>query len=268
MPLNGQRGAFSQPATWGSTEQGDFYTAIFEGTKEEVKQAAFQCALAGAQYQVTERFGISRLEARFSYNPVFGGGGTVEQPINQWEFFAAEAEKDLLDAKVESNIIGTLSDATRQMIYNAIHFASDTSAQPDPAAATNPANATYWAKITNTTERTNAQAVYNLMKDGVRSFPVDVPTLRHTQIVSNRWAIKVSLTNVRKIISTASLISLEAIPSAILFNLPNDTSSVTDKKYGWRKKFPNVQQVANLKFQLVQEWQYGLWPTVLFGQPI
>jgi hypothetical protein len=267
MKTNGQRGAFQLPSTWGRTEQGDFFTAIFEGTKEEVKQAAYQCLLAGAQYTVTESYGKSRLEARFSYNPALGGG-TVEQPIDQWEFFAAEAEKDLLDAKVESNIIGTLTDAARRMIYNAVHFVSDTSDQPDPAAATNPANATYWAKITNTTERANAQTIYNLMKDGVRSFPVDVPTLRHTQTVSNRWAIKVSLTNVRKIISTGSLISLEAIPSAILFNLPNDASTFSDKKYGWRKKFPNVQQVANLKFQLVQEWQYGLWPTVLFGNPI
>jgi hypothetical protein len=266
MKINGQRGAFLQPATWGQNDQGAYYVMIVEGTKEEVLQATAQAAAAGAVYQVTESFGKSRLEARFPGNPFFGNGGGVEQPVNLWEFFANHAEKDLLDAKVESSIINALQEATRTMIYNAIHSPPDAGNPPDPTKT--PSDDSFWVNIANATERSNAKKVYNLMKDGVRSFPVEVPMLRHTQTVSNRWAVKAALTNVRRIISTSSLISLEAIPGAVLFNLPTDTSSVSDKAYGWYKLFPTIQQVANQKFQIVQEWQYGLWATLLYGNPI
>jgi len=89
--------------------------------------------------------------------------------------------------------------------------------------------------------------------------PVLTPTLRHTQTVSNSWTIPASFTNVGRIISRASMISLEAIPTDILFQLPNDISTRTTQPalvYGYRKKHPTVRTAALQKTQIEQEWAY------------
>jgi hypothetical protein len=98
--------------------------------------------------------------------------------------------------------------------------------------------------------------------------------LRHTQTVNAQYAIKASLTNVGKVLSTATLQNDESIPNGLLFNLPAfslppqyvETSG--DLKYGWYKDFPTVRQIAGMKWNIEQEWQYGLYSVKLYGTPL
>jgi hypothetical protein len=116
--------------------------------------------------------------------------------------------------------------------------------------------------------------LYNLMIRGQTSFAMFAPVLRQTQTVTAQYAIAASQLNVGKLISSSSLPTIENLPDDLLFNLPEDT--VTDQYiqipgdllFGWFKKFPTVRQVARLKWQILQEWQYGLWPVVVYGQPL
>ena len=151
--------------------------------------------------------------------------------------FAAQ-EKDVLEA--DNSIINGLSETEKRQIRTIIQ---------DPSAGT-PAPL----------GGTNANKIYQLMLTGLRAIRVNAPTLRHTQTVSNNWTVKASFANVSKLISTASLISTEAVPSAILFNLPNDASVRAGFQYAWMKNHPTVRASAFQKMQIEQEWQYGLWP--------
>jgi hypothetical protein len=90
--------------------------------------------------------------------------------------------------------------------------------------------------------------------------------VRHTQTVSSNYTVKAALTNVGRIISTGSFISLEGVPSDILFNLPTFSSSrAPDLVYAWLKRFPIVRTGARQKVQIEQEWEYGLWPPLIYG---
>jgi hypothetical protein len=104
-----------------------------------------------------------------------------------------------------------------------------------------------------------AGAVYLRMLDGLRVVHVSVPVLRHTQKVSNIYAIPNSLTYVGRIITTATLKIQENIPSNISSNMGDQVSSRSGLAYGWFKKFPTIRSSAQQKTHIVQEWVYGLW---------
>jgi hypothetical protein len=80
--------------------------------------------------------------------------------------------------------------------------------------------------------------------------------------------LKDALTNVGKVISAANLQSLENVPGVLLFNLPTNSSPTRADgltlSYGWFKRAPTITQVSGAKWELVQEWQYGLWSTDLY----
>jgi hypothetical protein len=90
--------------------------------------------------------------------------------------------------------------------------------------------------------------------------------------VSNNWAVPASLVNVGLVLSTATLSTFEGVPAGLLFNLPNLTLPAAFQNislaYGWLKNEPTIQQIALRKWQIVQEWEYGLWPTSIFGSPL
>lgn len=170
------------------------------------------------------------------------GGVTPEQPTLVWEYFANVAEIDVLE--VDTAAISGISDADKRKIREGI-------ATPDPDNAPD---------LTG-----NALTLYQLMLGGVRSFRINIPTLRVSKLVSGSYGVKASLTNVGRIISTSTLSIQEAIPATILFELPSFVSGKSGFAYAWYKKFPNVQQAGTFKWSISQEWEYGLWPTFMYS---
>lgn len=264
MSIIGQKGAFRHPARWGRTEQGQFYEWTYEGTKNEIAAQAALLDSQGFLYEVEETWGKARLTARLPYNPNAGGGGT-EAPVDLWEFISGREQKDLLEADVPTGITATLSQKNIELLRKVIQDPPSGTASGNYNPTTNPEGSVVAACFTDGNP-TNALTIYNLMKAGVRSAIVQTPTLRHTQTVSNNWAIPAANTNVGRVISTASIVSLEGVPSGLLFNLPNAVPAsfqTISVDYGWLKHGPNVQQIAGRKWQLTQEWEYGLWPLAI-----
>lgn len=259
--LSGQRGAFYQPATWGRNESGNYSLWSFEGSKREVfALAASYAQIQGLMYEVKESFGKYRLDVRFPWN--MQGIDPRTDLIENWELFANTVEADILSTVIPS---GVLDGATAQQIAK-IRFLINT--PPDPADPTNyPVQSDF--VLDSGGDGLNAYVVWTRMKKGVLNFPVEAPVLRHTATTSLQFAIPASLINVRKLLSTQSLYTLEGAPAAYLFNLPVDPPPVDPLLiYGWRKVFPTIQQVALMKWQIVQEFHYGLWDLTFWQPPL
>ncbi len=263
-PINGQPGAHQQPTRWGRTEAGQFADYSYEGDKASIQALAGYFDSTGAVYQVSESFGKSRLDVRLEYNPQ-----AVEIPVDLWEYVGVKVEKDLLESDVPSGITATLSQKNISVIRAAIQN-PPTGDESGDFSSTHP-NAPVTLASFSDGNAANALTIYNLMHAGVKSAPARAPVLRHTQTVSRNWTIPASLTNVGRIISTASMAFFEGVPTGLLFNLPTlvpATFQIITVRYGWLKNDPTIQQIAFRKWQIVQEWEYGLWPTATFGNPL
>lgn len=258
--INGRRGAFLKVVGIGEDQSGQYTLVRAEGTRSEIEQLIPQMRQVSATYDIKKSFSGAAdvLEGRIP-GPGFATS-TPEVPIDDWETMADEVEKDLLEcdiAGIDGDIGGVentgLDDSERALIRTILDQGVDS-------------EDAYRFHLRSTTGF--AADLYNLAVYGVRAKRVIVPHLRHTQTVSQLWTVKAALTNVERIISTTSLVATESVPSTILFNLPDKTTvrSIASKLgYGWYKKYPSVKIAANRRMQIEQEWEYGLWSTVLYG---
>ena len=218
------------------------FSGSFAGLKDSLRPLIAQ--LAGLGYTFTyhsEESPNATIDFDSAGDP--GGGGT-ETPTLVWEYFANRIEIDMLEADIAG--INTISESDKRTIREHIN---------NPKEGESPS-------VTG-----NALIAYRLMLDGVRSAMVNWPTLKVSKLVSSTYAVQASQTNVGRIITTASLTATESIPTR-LFALPNDTTTKTDRVYGWLKSFPNIQQAAGGRWNIAQEWQYGLWATLLYGAAV
>lgn len=242
----GQKGAIvaGESISW-SPVHGWSRVINFEGPSDAINALMVELRSLGAPFRLT-RNASPRATIEVDAQGLMGDEPQgVETPENTWEFFSNSVEIDLLDADVPA--INALSDAEKRRIRDAVN-------SPDPD---NPP-----------TLSGDAETIYKLMLSGMKSFTVNVPTLRKSVVVSNRSQIRASLTNVGKIISTTTLRLQEEIPTSILFDLPDLTTSRTGFAYGWFKRHPTVQHSGLDRVTISQEWTYGLWPTIIYGDPL
>jgi hypothetical protein len=197
-----------------------------------------------------------KLVARWNFLPGGSGSDPGQDFVDTWEFFANEHEKDVLQ-----------SDTDVVRAFNEDDFATAKAMLQDPASV-KPLSTAVNNLFSSGAKAAGAETLMRLMFGGFTSARIFQPIIRHTQTVTNQWTIPAAQTNVKKIISTASLISLEAIPNHILFQLPNGFSTKADFSYGWYKKFPTTRTAARQRTQLEQEWEYGLWPILIVGTPL
>ena len=242
--INGTSAAFEQPLRYGFGESGLYVVRTWQGTRAAIEAVRDSSAMFGAVYEVKQGIGVDTLEARYAA-PTSGGGG--EAPVDSWEFHASVVEKDFLEADLAT--LNSLTAADRTQLLHLI---------VNPPAT--PAEVPAWDGL--------GADLYGYVQNGLRSVRVNAPTLRHTQTVSSFWTVKAALTHVGKILSTGTLASFESIPGEVLFNLPTDVSKRTNMAYGWYKFHPTVRVAAGQKMQIVLEYEYGLWATLLYNTPL
>ena len=244
----------------------------------------------GFPYDYESSFGKTRLVIHYPFDfsaQGAPGGSTPETSVESlWEMFDQKVEKDFLSADMPIGSIGAIDSNDAYLIRTAQQQSQQglvISAPQTPLDGTSwfedPVDANGQTLTFNggadVPAAVNPYGCYSLLLlvlRGQSSFPVFAPVLRWTQTVTSQYAIQASLLNARNIISTATMYTLESIPSGLLFSLPNDSNPPTqfiqtpgDLVYGWFKDFPTIRQIARLKWNIVQEWQYGLWPTVIYG---
>lgn len=97
----------------------------------------------------------------------------------------------------------------------------------------------------------------DLILQGVTSYPVSQYVLTRTGTVPLEWNGQYSLTNVgKRFASTASLESLESVPSDLAVALPTGE---------WLKRTPTFSQERNGRYRIVNEfWHADTWAEVLY----
>lgn len=83
---------------------------------------------------------------------------------------------------------------------------------------------------------------------GVESWTISQYVLRHTTVIGGRSRIRPALDNVGKVFTTGRLKGAEAIPSTLMFDLPEGY---------WLKRTPSVRQTAPDKWTITQEWWHA-----------
>jgi hypothetical protein len=259
--INGKKGCHQQPTRYGKNESGFYSVVQFEGTAKEIKIRAAAYDAIGAQYEVEEMFGgLCRLNVFLSW--ASAGQVAIETPVSVWEYEPMETEKDLLDAdfpfaNTYSGGVGEVSNQNKGVILKALADLPEDDTLPP-------------AMYPDGTQDSSV-SLYYLMRAGVRSYPVNAATIRHTQVVSNRYNNKVAFTNVGRLLSSATLVAVEGVPSDLLFDVPSEPSvtqyveDAGDLGYAWRKLDPQITESAYQKKQITRRWQFGLWALKIHG---
>lgn len=177
-----------------------------------------------------------------------GSNGTVQNDpnaplIDKWEISGNSKQIPLMSANVSA--VNSLTAADRITIDE---YAKGSIAYADLSAA--------------------SKAIVDLQTAGFDSVQVFPPVLRHTKMTRNDYTVKQSKTNVGKIYTTAQMYSIEGVPATLLVDLPTDSNPSRGDSisvaYGWLKKFPTIEQVADGEWNITQEYDYDLWPTSIF----
>lgn len=263
--INGLRGSYKQPGSWGRSDTGYFWVYSFEGTKEEVENDAGAFSGYGAQFEVEElRGGRARLTARVAW-PFDGTIGLLEVPEEIWELDPQEEQKDALSADFPNGTLNDISKVNKVLLKKYLEtIPEENLVDAETGDFTPPA-------FYGDGSEDKSVSLFMLMRAGVRSFPVEASTIRHTKVVSNRYSVKASFLNVNRIISSSSMISLEGVPSELLFDVPTTPTpsqiieDAGDLQYGWRKTRPRVTKLNFTRWQITTVWQLGLWAVKMWG---
>ena len=102
--------------------------------------------------------------------------------------------------------------------------------------------------------------LFALVKAGVESTVVYQPVISITGIASASYAWPFQFQDYGKIFSTLNMITDAELTSGWVSGLPNDAAPSSSFKYGWLKGPPDLSTCGEGRTQLVQEYEYGLWP--------
>ncbi len=251
--VNGTSGAYLQPAERGNDSTGPYRVLRYEGTRNAMR--AKELTLGLAPYSYKESFSGAKdvIEVRLASGQVDG----VEAPQIIWEVRWSPVEKDIL----RSEAALALSDKERKVLRSYI-------ANPEKFEFKSPA-------ITSDA----GLQIYETIKSGETSVRQFVPTLTRTITMATPSLAFVAVQNLGKIFRTPSLYGGEGLlPSDFVFPLPNavDPPSVIDpdvgvairRHFGWMKSQMDGTRTAYQKTAVVQGYEYGLWPEVIYGMPL
>ena len=247
----------------------------YEGTGDtdginELNQLRAMLAGSGWSFSVTGINGPKwTLEATRggSYNqsgPDGSPGNEVTEPLSdQWELSSNLVEKDLLESDspmINSLYLESISPGSGVTFARFMKDLKEMMEDPSkiPTTFSNPFPFPVY------------KAIIQLIQSGVKSVRIFQPTLRHVKIVADAYSVEESMDRCGQIIKAADIEALEGIPGELHFNLPSGTNARrTDDfgkrlYYGWCKKYPNVSQQAEGKWQITTEYEWGLWHQDLY----
>ena len=292
---------------YGHNDSGDFQSVTAVGFQNDIDAAYLYFFVNGWTVEVSGMKGfLSRLDAHAGWN---GGTAYTDEVLeNIWEQDPEKADKPLLGAdfpftdtsglnSINLNAVGTIavplgSAATRLAVQAAVN-----SAVPNPVwtlqnaglndipSLTVDGGKVYafdggvgapYAGDTNVVplpagDYDAAYSLYKLMAAGFTQFPIEATRIKHTNLFSNLWQAQVAYANVGRIISSASMVSIEGAGEALFFSVPQAPTpgqfieTPGDLQYGWLKDRPSVSRLALFKWRTTTVYQFGLFPLRAFG---
>ena len=285
--------------TFGKNDSGNFQNFHYKGVQADVFALVDTFIVEGWSYTVTPFLGggMAELEAHAGWassQPGYPSGSGAEVPENIWELDSQDTQKNLLEADFPNGPSLVLTakesrDALAKILQNPnyVWVPPGTGAGTctdiagtgvtyyfDSATSQNtPGNPGYSATNYHllASDYAACYSLYLLSKSGMEVFPIEASVISHTQLVSNQYAVQASFLNVGRIISSASMYSMEGVPNSLLYAVPTIPTpsqfieTAGDLQYGWRKVRPKVTRLAYFKWRIAQSYQFGLWATKAYG---
>lgn len=273
-----------QPIRSGRNESGNYTDVPYETNNDnEAKKMLLQAQLSGVLFDYEQTFGKHRITFHFPYN--YGTTTAAnEPPVDLWELNSQKSQKSILDSS--NPLANSCSQGEIFLLGLFLQNKSDYIIVPenDTTAPTNQTGTiSYYDTVYDAGQSAQkrlaiaagspARTLASVIAMGQDSFDVFVPQLKHTKTVNSAYPIKATNVNIGRIISTKTMYQTENIPDNVLFDLPDyaDPQPAYGKpvlSWGWYKDAPAINQIARLKFQIVESWTYGLWPIAVYGNPL
>lgn len=273
-----------QPIRSGRNESGIYTDVPFETTSDsEANKLLLQAAVSGVLFDYEQSFGKHKITYHFPYSYATGTPAN-EPPTDLWEMNSQKTQKSILDSA--NPLANACSQGEIFLLGLFVQNKSDYIIVPDndsTAPTTQTGRIAYYdttydagqssQKRLSIAAGSAARTLADVIAMGQDSFDVFVPQLKHTKTVNSAYPIRPRNVNVGSIISTPTMYATENIPNNVLFDLPDyiDPAPASGKpvlSWGWYKDSPAVNQIARLKFQIVETWTYGLWPVAVYGTPL
>ena len=245
-----------QPIEFGwDKKSGQFATRVWQGTEQQCRDAfaLLTRTIGFSSVNVKQKSGgVWEVSGRIDGAVDDDGNPLPEQDIvDTWELTSNRVEKDILETDISAvNSLNATDLSTLRGLING----DTTNLLTEPS----------WVSSGSG----SPSALYKLIKSGVKSSVVYAPVISKTQTASNSRVIAASLTNVGVVYTTATLLASESIPASIANNLVASTQrTITGLtfQYGWLKNFPVITDTVDGKVNLQQNWEWGLWSTVLYS---
>ena len=253
----GKSGAIEQPKKYsGGPLKPGITVRSWKGPKAAVLAMLQDPSLLAWDWSIEETGPNATLTAQSNTLP--GGDETGTVLTDVWELRSAEVEKDLLEADIA--VINSVPAAMKQKIRHLIDTRDESTVTVATfGAAGEPANTAF--------------AIYNLMVKGVKAIRVYAPILTRRVTVSSKYSTAVPVTNVGRILKSSTMVTSagngESVPDTFLIPLNSapftNTPADTAFAYGWLKGYPVLVASAGGRTELTQEFQFGLWSTLLYG---
>jgi hypothetical protein len=228
----------------------------FRGTSSQIAALETAYKWAGWSTEVTEG-PTWTLVATLAYDDRSGSGAEV--PVDTWELFANVVEKDILSSN--TSVITGLSSAKKMYLRDVLDGKVEVKDLDCSTQAKTP---------TVLYGDTNSVQLFEVITGGTKSKRINIPTLRHTKTASSDYQFASALTGVDYAYSKSALGNAELIPSWIYNNIAatpgTNPFTRTDGIIvfaGWMKRYPQVMVSANSRSQIVTEWEYGEWATIV-----
>ena len=244
-----------QPVQFERGQQGYTLTRKWQGQYNPIQAQYYTMLSAGFKCSVSNIGGpVWELVAT----------GIIEIDL-RYEILYEKSAKGLLDSRLD--IVKTLTAANKK-IMNTVYN------EPNKYLLTAP-------PFTGTAGEINqALKVYSLWASGVKSVVEFFPTMKLSYLCNNTYQVFNNMARNGSILKTSTLIAQTGAPAnSIVPLLPMDGpyenfigsypgTLIVPLYYGWMQLGPTVEQTAIAKITVAQEWNYGLWPSWMYGLPI
>ena len=267
----GMPDAFQQPIEYGRRTDGRYTIVPYESTNPaNIDIIALQAENLGLQYEVRNTFGKSRIDVHYNWNWT---NDPATEIIERWEAVPLKVEKSILD---------TSNPLTRQLLATPSGIGELTLIKQSNEQGTiddwvvRQSDGTVFFIGPPNVSSNAAMLLAKYYFDGQRTQPIAVPVLKHVRIVNSNFISPETIPTVPTLYSTPALIADFNIPNSILVTVPdNDTALVQANLtgtsinqtfgYGWLRSAPELSQVSMFKWNMQEQFEYGLWGLDIFG---
>ena len=254
-----------QPPSLDYTERGWTATIPYEDVAStsginRILAIANAAYLSGARVSVKQSYGKVRVESVYPWDFSGGSGSPATEFVPLWEMISKKAEVSIFDWKnpLAANVDLSNIAYAKNVIQN-ISTYNINGGNPSGKALAWPDSGT----------KTAALELLSLYVNDVTSYNLFVPELHFTQTVNSQYVFPASFSNTGRIYSSTTLKSVFSVPGNILFGFPIASSipsyiSSFNLVYGWFTNGPEVRQIAQFKWQIIQTFEWGLWSTDMY----